>query len=324
MHVIHAALSLAFVTSLLAGCSRKEKPELPPATGTGAPALPALPKPTEPPPAVGATEDKTTGTLHPHEEVQLAPKAGGIIEKILVDEGDRVKKGDVVIRMDARDAALRLSQAKTSLRAARVQLDAVKLEHARSKALLDQNALPKAQWEQVDARYQGALVGVQQAEDAVAIASKAVADAIVRAPINGIVTAKLKSEGEMATTMPPTIVLVIQDQDTLDLRFRLPERALASLRAGDTFTAKFSSVGITRQAKITRINPTVDARSRTIEVVAELQNPELSLKPGLLAEIELGKLAASTAPATPQSGSASPPPSVGSGAAARIPTGGKP
>ncbi len=323
---MQVVLSLAIVSSLLAvGCSRKEKPQLPPATGSGAPALPALPRPSEAPAPVGATEDKTTGTLHPHDEVQLAPKAGGIIEKIFVDEGDRVKKGDVVIRMDARDATLRLAQAKTSLRAARVQLDAVKLEHARSKALLEQNALPKAQWEQVDARYQGALVGVQQAEDAVAVASKAVADAVVRAPINGIVTAKLKSEGEMATTMPPTIVLVIQDQDTLDLRFRLPERALASLRAGDTFTAKFSSVGITRQAKITRINPTVDARSRTIEVVAEMPNPELSLKPGLLAEIELGKLAASTAPATPQqSGSASPPPSVGSGAAARIPTGGKP
>lgn len=321
----HLSVWLVITCALMAGCGRNDKPQLPPATGSGAPSLPALPKPSETSAPISVTEDKTTGTVYPHEEVQLAPKAGGIIEKVFVDEGSRVKKGDVLIRMDARDAALRQAQAKTALAAAKVQLDAVKLEHARSKTLLDQNALPRAQWEQVDARYQAALVGVQQAQDALALATKSVADAIVRAPLNAVVTAKLKSEGEMATTMPPTVVLVLQDQATLDLRFRLPERALATLNVGDEVTAKFSAIGLSRKVKITRINPTVDIRTRTIEVVAEIPNNDLSLKPGLLAEIALDSVAAhNAAPQPAPAGSNSPPapqpaPPASSETAARAP-----
>lgn len=323
---MYRTIVMSLVCVLAASCGRKDKPELPPASGSGAPSLPQLPAPSGSAAPVTVTEDKTTGTLYPHEEVQLAPKAGGIIEKIFVDEGARVKKGDVVIRLDARDAALRQAQARTSIKAAQVQLDAIKLEYERTKKLLDQNAVPRAQWEQVDARYQGALVGVQQAQDALALATKAVADAVVRAPMDAIVTAKLKSEGEMVTTMPPTVVLVLQDQATLDLRFRLPERSLATLKVGDEVTAKFSAVNVTKQVKITRINPTVDVRTRTIEVVAELPNADSSLKPGLLAEIELGKVSvappptADPKPPTPDQGSGTPPKE----AAARTPAGGKP
>jgi multidrug efflux pump subunit AcrA (membrane-fusion protein) len=91
----------------------------------------------------------------------------------------------------------------------------------------------------------------------------------------------------MATMMPPTIIAIIQDQDTLDLRFRLPEKALATVKAGSTVKARFAALGVTHDAKVTRIQPTIDPRTRTIEVVAELPNPDLALKPGLLAEVEL-------------------------------------
>ena len=101
-------------------------------------------------------------------------------------------------------------------------------------------------------------------------------------------TAKLKNEGEMATMMPPTVVLVVQDQSVLELRFRLPERSLAEVKVGEAVTAKFEALGVTRQAKVTRIQPVVDPRTRTVEVVAEVPNPDGALKSGLLAEVELG------------------------------------
>jgi multidrug efflux pump subunit AcrA (membrane-fusion protein) len=87
--------------------------------------------------------------------------------------------------------------------------------------------------------------------------------------------------------MPPTVVVMIQDQETLDLRFRLPEKALATVKAGGKLKATFSSLGVTREAAISRVSAAVDARTRTIEVVAELPNTDQSLKPGLLAEIEV-------------------------------------
>jgi RND family efflux transporter MFP subunit len=289
MSSVRQALCLAALLAAPA-CSKNTdaKKEMPPARGEGAPPLPDLPTP-EPAsrPAVQPSEGKTTGTLYAHAEAQLGPAASGVISRVHVTEGDRVKKGQVVFQLDARDALLRKQQAAAALEAAKVNLKATQVEFDRTKALFEQNAVVRAQWDQMQARLEAAQVGVKQGEAALAMAQKGVADATVRSPLDGIVTAKLKSEGEMATMMPPTIVAIIQDQDTLDLRFRLPEKALATVKAGSTVKARFDALGVTHDATVTRIQPTIDPRTRTIEVVAELPNPNLALKPGLLAEVEL-------------------------------------
>lgn len=254
--------------------------------------MPALPKIETAAPAgegeARATDSRTTGTLFPRAEAQIAPLVPGTLSQLLVKEGDAVKKGQVLFKQDARDAVLRRDQASAALAAARVQLDATQVEYDRTRRLFDQNAVNQAQMEQMQARLDGARVGVQQAQVMLNMANKAIADATVKSPMDGVVTMKLKSEGEMLTTMPPVPVLILQDQKVLELRFRLPERALADVKPGSEITAAFTAVGQTRKATVVRINPTVDARSRTIELIAEIPNDDGALRPGLLAEIQLG------------------------------------
>jgi RND family efflux transporter MFP subunit len=298
--VAELALLIVVVAGLPA-CRKKggAAAELPPAQGQGAAPMPALPSVAAPEQTtmVAPTEGRTTGTTFPRAEAQIAAKAGGVINQIFVKEGDKVRRGQTLFRQDTQDAALRVQQAAAGLEAAKVQLRAVETEYTRTKSMYDQKAVNGMQWDQVVARLDGAKVGVQQAEVALDMARKAQADATVRSPIDGVVTAKLKSEGEMATMMPPTIVLVIQDQSVLELRFRLPERALTEVKIGETVTAKIDALGVTRPAKVTRIQSAVDARTRTIEVVAELPNPDGLLKTGLLAEVELpGATAAAATP----------------------------
>jgi membrane fusion protein (multidrug efflux system) len=91
----------------------------------------------------------------------------------------------------------------------------------------------------------------------------------------------------MATMMPPSIVLVVQDQAQLELKFRLPERALAALKEGAVVKARFDALGVSRDATVSRINPTVDPQTRTIELVAVIDNADGALRPGLLAEVDL-------------------------------------
>lgn len=287
-----------------AACGRKKDVRLPPAQGPGAAALPALPaipkgqRAGEEGTTVAPTEGRTTGTTYPRAEAQIGPNMGGVLSKIMVKEGDRVKRGATLFRQDARDAGLRVAQAKAAREAARVNLKATETEWNRTKSMFEQNAVNQMTWDQVQSRLDGARVGVQQAEVMLDMAEKAHADATVRSPIDGIVTAKLKNEGEMATMMPPTVVLVLQDQSTLELRFRLSEKSLAQVEVGDVVTARFEALGTTRPARVVRINPTVDARSRTVEVVAEIPNQDGSLKSGLLAEVETrGKAAAADAAA---------------------------
>jgi RND family efflux transporter MFP subunit len=295
---MRALIASSILLLAAAGCRGKaagQKNELPPAAGPQAPPLPSLPSvapekpPTSPAPR---SEERTTGTLYPRAEAALAPNASGVIAEILVQEGSPVKKGAVVFRLDAADHALRRQQAAAALEAARVNLRATKVEHDRTKAMFEQNAVNRAAWDQVVARHDAAVVGVRQAEVALAVAQKAVADTAVRSPLDGVVTAKLKNVGETATMMPPTVVLVVQDQAVLELRFRLTERALTRVKPGDTVRARFDAVGLTRDARVVRTSPTVDMRTRTIEVVTEIDNRDGALRPGLLADVDLQAAAA--------------------------------
>jgi RND family efflux transporter MFP subunit len=278
---------------MVAACNKSAgEKSLPPAKGEGAPPAPVLPKietkgegATA---AIAATEGHTTGTTFPHQEAQLGPMATGVITDVAVEEGQAVRKGQILFRLDPRDGELRIAQAKAALAAAEVGLRAVTTEYERGKQLMEQNAMNRAQWDQVVARLDGAKVGVDQAKVALQMAEKSLTDTVVRAPFDGVVTAKMKTVGELATMMPPTVVIVLQQHSILDLRFRLPEKAVSLVRAGDPVRLRFDALGLTREAKIARVQPSVDAHTRTVEIVAELPNADLALRPGLLAEVEIG------------------------------------
>ena len=291
--MIFSPRHLTVVLLLTAGCGANAedgKSKLPPATGEGAAPMPALPRVETAAPAssLSPTVGRTTGTTYPRQESQLGPNASGVILEIPHKEGARVEKGTVLVRLDPRDASLRVLQAKAALSAAQVNLRATETEYQRGKQLMEKEAMNRAQWERLEASYEGAKVGVEQAQVAVQMAEKALSDTTVRAPFAGVVAMKLKSVGEMATMMPPTVVLVLQDQSVLELRFRVSEHAHKTVKIGDKLTARFGALDVEREATVVRIMPTVDPRTRTVELIAELENADGQLRPGLLADVRLG------------------------------------
>ena len=283
------------VVVLLAACGKGHDEKLPPATGSGAPPLPVLPaviKPTTAAPAASTSLRRSTGTLLPHAEVAVVARAHGILTALAVDVGARVKRGQVLFRVDARDAELRLAQARTQLAAATQQQHSVEVEARRTKSLFDQKAASPQQWDQVSAQLEAAKVGVAQAQNGIAVASKEVADTTALAPITGVVVTRHVALGDYVSDAPPTQVLVVQDQATLDLKFRLPERALSSVRVGDPITVALPALGLSRKAAISIVAPSVDARTRTVELTAVLDNADGALRPGLMADVELAGVVA--------------------------------
>jgi RND family efflux transporter MFP subunit len=229
---------------------------------------------------------RSTGTLHPKQKAELGPKATGVITRLTVEEGDTVKKGQLLFALDSQQAALAVQQAKVSLNAAEINLAAAERDHERTKQLFERGSISPATLDQARTQYESAKSQIEQAKVFLSQAQKTGADTSVYSPIPGVVSAKLKSVGELATQTPPTVVLVIEDVSQLELRARLPERALGRLRAGDEFQATFPAVSETRKLRIARINPTVDARARTIEVVAFVDNAEGKLRPGMLTQVD--------------------------------------
>jgi RND family efflux transporter MFP subunit len=308
---LRSALLLALVVAAPA-CKGRAKPGeavLPPAAGQGAAPRPALP------PLVDTTTEKavaggeTTGTTFPQARAEVGPPLTGVIADISVEEGQRVKRGQILFRLKTQDLSLRVEQARAAAASAEVGMSAAQVEFDRMQRLFDKKAIDQAQLDRARAQLDAAKAGGESAKVGVSMARQMMGDAIVRSPIDGVITAKLKNTGELATMMPPTVVVVVEDHAKLELRFRLPERALTQFKVGDVVDARFGSIDVSRAATIARIAPSIDPATRTVEVVGVIDNADGTLKSGMLATLALPEPPTKVAPiaeAPPATPSAAP------------------
>jgi len=293
-------ISLTFVLGLLAACDSQDNVARLPDNVPVAPSKPVetvKAAPTSAPAAAtdaGTTADPATqgsaflsGTTEAHRRSTLTPKVSSTVTRVHVRDGDIVKNGQAVVTLDTQDFALRTQQAEAGLQAAKVQLDSAKLDWNRTKALLDDKAVPQSQFDMVDARYKGAQAGLAQAETAVAISRKAFRDATIHAPFNGIIVKRLVNEGEYASVMPATPLVIIEEVDPLDLRIQIPSTDMGRVKAGDIIHVRFPASGQSLDARLTRVVAAQDPKTRTFSAIAELPNHDNSLRSGLYAEVTL-------------------------------------
>jgi RND family efflux transporter MFP subunit len=313
------ARSLTVLTlALLVACDGGKKEEgLPPATGDGAPATKKLPKTASTkdgasassPSAnkVAAPAERYVGSVVARERVELGPKATGMIAKVYVDEGDVVKKGQLLFELDQKQLRLNVLSNKKALAAAKVQAAEAKRELDRQTQLATRGSTSTAVVERTNTAAEAADLQIEMAKVGLSSSQAMLSDAKIYSPIDGVVMARLKHPGETAAMMPPTVVLVVQDTKHLEVRVRVPELALKRFQKGAKFTAKFPALDIERELEVTRLGDEVDARTRTIEVIALVDNTDGTLIPGMFVEISPANAAP---PATGAASGAAPPPAV--------------
>ncbi len=287
------------------GCSKQENALELPANAEPAPAS-SVAVPTNAGPSGGWTApagsasgraSPLSGTTEAHRKSTLTPKVSSPVTTVYVRDGDVVKAGQLLVSLDTRDFALRTQQAEANLDAAKVNVDSSQLEWNRLKGLVDEKAVPQAQFDQIDARLKGARANLAQAETAVAMAKKALSDASIAAPFNAIVVKRHVNEGEYATMMPATPLVTIEEIDPIDLRIQVPSSDMDRVHLGDSVRVRFPANGSQATGKISRIVPANDPRTRTFSAIVELPNPTHALRTGLYAEVDLGSTAAPSAPA---------------------------
>lgn len=307
--------SLLLVASLvLAACDPNESKgePLPPATGEGAPAQKPLPVPDKADTVAHETvSHRWVGTAQAKHHVALAPKMTGTIASIEVAEGDKVTKGQLLFRIEGNMVRLGVAQAQASVAAAEVQVGEAQREAERTGKLAASGSIGSANLDRAQGGVDMAEAGLKQAKAAASMARAQTSDLTVESPIDGIVTSKLMSEGELATMMPPSIVLVIDDISTIEVRVRVPELKLRELDVGTPVTVHFPAIEHAVDVPITRIGNSVDPRTRTIELIIDVPNPELRIKAGMSVELELAKPAADAAAAKPSGEPASEPATKG-------------
>jgi RND family efflux transporter MFP subunit len=290
------AVSLALPTVLVAlgACQKTDTPAGPKVTlPASAPAAVALgSQPTggvntpEPPADEGAV---LTGTTAARRVSQVSASGSGLLVDLKVREGDYVQAGQVIASLDRRDAALRIAQAEAGLKAAQVQLAGAAREVARLERLAKDQAVPQADLDRLTSSRDAAAAGVEVAQAGLNLARKMAGDADVRAPFAGLVTQRLKAEGEWISTMPPAPLVLLAEVDPLELKVEVPAALLPRIAVGDTLTVDLVSLARKQQATITRVVPEISSRTRAFTVYAELPNTDRTLAPGLFAEVRLGR-----------------------------------
>jgi membrane fusion protein (multidrug efflux system) len=215
---------------------------------------------------------KTTavGTLVPNESVAIAPELTRRVVKVNAVDGVRVKKGDLLFKLDDADIAAQLAELTVKKKLAADT-------EARQKKLRAEGLSSETEYER--AKSEVALIGAQIASLGVTLSRTS-----IRAPFDGKLGLRQVSEGAMVT--PQTTLVTLQDDAALKVDFTLPERHAPLVQQGSTFSFTVEGRSEPLEAKVAAVQPEVVSESRSVRVRGMVPNADGKLLPGSFVKVE--------------------------------------
>ncbi|MSQ69854.1 MAG: efflux RND transporter periplasmic adaptor subunit [Betaproteobacteria bacterium] len=224
-----------------------------------------------------------TGTLQPRNWTTVKAKASGELREISVREGEPVKAGQIVARIDAIEAQAKLQEKLADLEGARAQLVLAEKNRENQHALLKQKFISQNAFDVTESNYLVAEARLKAVDAQAAIARKSLEDTTVRAPIAGIVSQRLAQPGEKVAIDARILALV--DLSELEVESAIPASDISSVRPGQEIQFRVEGYGDRIFAgRIERINPSTQSGTRSIIVYALLPNRDGALRGGLFAK----------------------------------------
>jgi RND family efflux transporter MFP subunit len=232
-----------------------------------------------------------SGTLRPWREATVKAKVAGELQALTVREGDAVKQGQVIGRIDATDYRARLAGNEADVAAAAAALGVAEKNQATQESLLAKNFISRNAYDTTAGNRDAAKARLDAARAAADVGRKALADTTLVAPMDGIVSARIVQAGERVPV--DGRIVTIADITRLELAAAVPPTDAARLAVGSEITLGVEGLeGVRISGRIERINPSAAPGSRSIELYAVIDNREGRLRGGLFAQ---GQVAAGVA-----------------------------
>ncbi len=233
-----------------------------------------------------------TGSLTPLNEATVKAKVAGELVAVAVREGESVKAGQLLARVDITDVQARVAARQADVEAAKAQLVWADKNRAQQKALLDKSFISQSAFDNIQSNYDVAAARLRAAEAELVVARKALGDAVLVAPFAGIVSQRHAQPGERVA-LDARVVSVV-DLSRLQLEAAVPPAAIGLVRVGQPISFRVEGFGEREfEGRIERINPAATAGSRSISVYAVIDNREGLLRGGMFAQgaLTLSKVA---------------------------------
>ena len=212
-----------------------------------------------------------TGTLRANEEVELRSETAGKITGIYFEEGQQVRKGALLVKIND-------SELQAELRKAEYRLVLAENREKREKQILDNGGISLEE-------YEATLNEVNVLRADVDLIEAQIEKTKVRAPFNGTVGLRQVSEGSYISTA--SIIASIQDVDPVKVDFSIPERYAQRVRPGDEIVFFVEGVDAAQRGVVYAVEPEIDVNTRTLLIRARCPNPDKNLLPGAFADIDL-------------------------------------
>jgi len=212
-----------------------------------------------------------TAPLEARGESQVVAKTSGVALSVLVEEGQHVRAGQVLVRLDSARASLQSAQSAA-------QMHKLQNEFARAQQLMSQKLISTADYDRI-------RFDLENARAVNRLANLEVSYANVVAPISGVVASKSIKPGNFVQINTPIFRIV--DTSRLEMVLNVPEREMATLKAGLPVELKVDALpGRSFQGTVDRVAPVVDSGSGTFRVICAFDG-EGMLQPGMFGRISI-------------------------------------
>jgi len=213
---------------------------------------------------------QAVGSLRSRQGVMLRPEVSGRITQLNFRDGERVRKGQLLVQFDDQ---LQLAQIKQS----QAELSIAQANHKRNQELLAQNFVSQRSLDE-------SAANLEVAQAKLALAQATAARLKIVAPFDGIAGIRNVNVGDYLKD--GTDIVNLEDIDTVYVDYRLPERFQTLLRSGQKASVELDALpGRRFEARVQAVDPLIDANGRSIGVRASITNQQMLLRPGMFARV---------------------------------------
>jgi RND family efflux transporter MFP subunit len=222
-----------------------------------------------------------SGPLKAVNSAFVKARVAGELQGLTVREGDVVKSGQVIARVDSTEFQARVRQAQQQAESAKAQVEIAKRSFDNNRSLVDQGFISKTALDSSIATLSSAEANYQAARAGADVASKSLDDTVLRAPISGLIAQRLAQPGERVAIDARIVEIV--DLSRVELEASVSATDSLGVQVGQTAQLAIEGASKPLQAKVVRINPSAAASSRAVLAYLAIE-PNPGLRQGLFAQ----------------------------------------
>lgn len=223
-----------------------------------------------------------TGSIVADQKVMISARLTARISEILVEVGDRVKQGDLLIRLDSGDLSAKVQQSQQAVSSAQAQLNIARKEVQRLLPLYQQKLVSPSQYDQASSELKTAQANFEKAKASVSEAETTFGFSMITAPFDAVIEQRVVDSGDLAT--PGMQLLSLYNPNTLHLDTNISESLMDRVTVGSELSYQLSNQESLAIARVVRITPASNSSSRSVLVSLDLTHLG-NLMPGSFAKV---------------------------------------